>query len=144
MPMLGYQPRLDVRVAGEKMKAVIKVLLAVTTGILMAPEITNATQAVAAWGQIVSMRSYGSGSTDQPIYFQVEGVKVVGPSPGANCASSDWGKGDLTYWFIDPAQKALLSVMLTAYSTGRNVKVTYDNENQLYYGSCRVVYLDLQ
>lgn len=126
------------------MNSVIRVLLAMTTGMLLVPEITNATQAATAWGQIVSIRSYGSGSADLPTYFQVEGVKVVGPPPAPNCASSDWGKGDLTYWFIDPTNKALLSVMLTAYSTGKNVKVTYDNDNQLYYGSCRVVYLDLQ
>lgn len=94
-----------------------------------------------SWGKITAIRSYGlADASTPPTYIQVAGTSV-----NSNCASADWGKGALNYWYISPDEKHLLSVILTAYSTGQNVKVTSNDDTSYKIGgACRVVYVDVQ
>ncbi len=101
----------------------------------------SAGQFSTGYGKITTLRSYGDLNPNMPTYIQVEGVSI---KPA--CAHQDFGKGDLNYWMIKPEEKHLLSIVLAAYMSDQEVKVTSNDTSSFMHNGevCRVVYIDLK
>lgn len=92
-------------------------------------------------GTVSMLRTY-AGTADSTLSESWTFVQLAGLTSTSGCASGDEGVGDLAYLALPASERFMESVFVSAYLSGKNVSVTYDDANFLE-GNCRIKHVSL-